>query len=218
MTSMDAAHIHVQPDVEASSFDNPPCVLEAHEVRWEDVVGMELIRHEFMRLIVGPIKNPNNYKVFNFDMEKGFLLYGPSGCGKTLIAKVVANEAGASFIHINLLIELDCADDRKDVYVIAATNSPEDRGLILKSLTRKKPIDSSVDLLEVGKDTTCDNYSGADLRALVNEAAMAAKNERKVVFNLSTIHRRHFDIAFQKIFPFVSQKETRSYDNWSVGN
>ncbi|XP_047309095.1 cell division control protein 48 homolog C-like [Impatiens glandulifera] len=219
------------------------------DVKWEDVGGMEPVRHAFMSYIIECIKDPDDYKVFNVDTEKGFLLYGPPGCGKTLMAKAVANEAGANFIHIKcpellskyvgesesaiktifrcartcspciiffdevdvlttkrgkeggwvverfliqLLFELDGADDRSGVYVIAATNrpefidaaflrpgrlgkhlhvglpSPEDRGLILKALACNNPIDISVDLLEVGKDSACDNYSGADLRALVS--------------------------------------------------
>lgn len=45
--------------------------------------------------------------------------------------------------------------------------SPDERVLILKALARKKPVDSSVDLMTIGRDDACKNFSGADLAALV---------------------------------------------------
>lgn len=45
--------------------------------------------------------------------------------------------------------------------------SPDERGLILKALARKKPLDASVDLIAIGKNESCKNLSGADLAALV---------------------------------------------------
>lgn len=45
--------------------------------------------------------------------------------------------------------------------------SPDDRGLILQALAKKKPVDTTVDLVAFGKDDSCNSLSGADLAALV---------------------------------------------------
>lgn len=45
--------------------------------------------------------------------------------------------------------------------------SPDDRGLILKALSKRKPIDPDVDLSIIGQSQACENLSGADLKKLV---------------------------------------------------
>ncbi|KAL7003008.1 Cell division control protein 48 C [Sarracenia purpurea var. burkii] len=313
MADFEEAVKMVQPSSRREGFSAIP------NVKWEDVGGLHLLRQEFDRYIVRRIKYPEDYERrdgmhlldhcftigsllistagFGVDLETGFLLYGPPGCGKTLIAKAVANEAGANFIHIKgpellnkyvgeselavrtifsrartcspcilffdevdalttkrgkeggwvverllnqLLIELDGADQRRGVYVIGATNrpevmdravlrpgrfgkllyvplpSPDERGLILKALSRKKPIDASVDLIAIGSDEACENLSGADLAALMNEAAMAALEEKLTGRCSSdaaswTIKRTHFEQALRKISPSVSGKQKHYY-------
>ncbi|MCD7464382.1 hypothetical protein HAX54_052610 [Datura stramonium] len=290
MADFEEAAKLVQPSSRREGFSAIP------NVKWEDVGGLDSLRHDFARYIIRHIKNPKDYVGFGVDMETGFLLYGPPGCGKTLIAKAVANEAGANFIHIKgpeilskylgeselnirtiftrartcspcivffdevdaltsergkggswvverllnqLLMELDGADQRKGVYVIGATNRPEvmdkallrpgrlgrpvyvslpsrdERGLILKALARKKPIDSSVDLVTIGRDDACKNLSGADLAALMNEAAMLALEDKLTAIDtsrhdtLSTIKDSHFKRALEKIFPVCLRQANR---------
>ncbi|XP_062109160.1 cell division control protein 48 homolog C-like [Humulus lupulus] len=282
----------VQPSSRREGFSAIP------NVKWEDVGGLDLLRQEFDRYVVRRIKHPEEYEGFGVELETGFLLYGPPGCGKTLIAKAVANEAGANFIHIKgpellnkyvgeselavrtlfrrartcspcilffdevdalttkrgreggwvverllnqLLIELDGADQRRGVFVIGATNRPEvmdnallrpgrfgkllyvplpssdERGSILKALARKKPVDASVDLNAIGRMEACENFSGADLSSLVNEAAMAALEEKLTTTEarsegaVCTIKTPHFELALTKLSPSVNVKQKQYY-------
>ncbi|XVF50045.1 hypothetical protein PTKIN_Ptkin04bG0063300 [Pterospermum kingtungense] len=94
MADFEEAAKMVQPSSRREGFSSIP------NVKWEDVGGLDFLRQEFDRYIVRRIKFPEDYMEFGVDLETGFLLYGPPGCGKTLIAKAVANEAGANFIHI----------------------------------------------------------------------------------------------------------------------
>ncbi|KAJ7968070.1 cell division control protein 48-like C [Quillaja saponaria] len=296
MSDFEEAVKLVQPSLKKEGFSSIP------NEKWEDVGGLEFIRQAFYHHIVRRIKYPEAYEEFGLDLETGFLLYGPPGCGKTLIAKAVANEAGANFIHIKgpellnkyvgeselavrtlfsrartcspcilffdevdalttkrgkeggwvverllnqLLIELSGAEQRRGVFVIGATNRPEvmddavlrpgrfgkhlyvplpspvERGLILKALARKKPVDPSVDLSTIGRMEACENLSGADLAALMDEAAMAALDEQlpstESTPNVTsrTIKAAHFKQALDKITPSVSEKQIRFYKAFS---
>ncbi|XP_042505399.1 cell division control protein 48 homolog C-like [Macadamia integrifolia] len=293
MVDFEEAAKMVQPSSRREGFSTIP------NVKWEDIGGLDALWKEFNRYIVRRIKFPEEYEEIGVNLETGFLLYGPPGCGKTLIAKAVANEAGANFIHIKgpellnkyvgeselavrtifsrartcspcilffdevdaltttrgkeggwvverllnqLLIELDGADQRRGVFVIGATNRPEvmdpavlrpgrfgkllyvplpgpdERGLILKTLGRKKRIDSGVDLMAIGQKESCENLSGADLAAVMDEAAMAALEEKQVSglgssdANPWTIKATHIEQALEKISPSVSNKQKRYYD------
>ncbi|HET9577712.1 MAG TPA: ATP-dependent zinc metalloprotease FtsH [Usitatibacter sp.] len=115
-----------------------------------------------------------------------------------------------------ILTEMDGFTGREGIIVLAATNSPDvlDRALlrpgrfdrrvvvnlpdrsgreaILKVHTRKVPLSGDVDLEEIASTTP--GFSGADLKNLVNEAALlAARRER------NDVQQRDFLDALEKI-------------------
>ncbi|KAJ1257574.1 hypothetical protein BS78_10G006800 [Paspalum vaginatum] len=295
MDDFEEATKMVQPSLRREGFSSVP------DVTWDDVGGLDSLRKEFDRCIIRCIKHPEDYEVFGVNMQAGFLLFGPPGCGKTLIAKAVAHEAGANFIHIKgpellnkyvgesesevrkiftrartnspcilffdevdalttkrgkeggwvverllnqLLIELDGADQRQGVYVIGATNridviddavlrpgrfgkkhyvplpGPDERVSILKAHARSKPISPNVDLDALAHRGECKNLTGADLASLVNEAAMAALEERLEFLEKGTssmsssclIELSHFERALSKIKPSVSEQQIKHYE------
>ncbi|KAI9224516.1 P-loop containing nucleoside triphosphate hydrolase protein [Blastocladiella britannica] len=109
-----------------------------------------------------------------------------------------AKSEASSRVVNTLLTELDGLDNRRAVYVIAATNRPDildpamlrpgrldkllyvdlptapERAEILAAVARKTPTNDDVDLAAVAHDTRCNGFSGADLAALVREASVTA--------------------------------------------
>ncbi|KAK2441774.1 cell division cycle protein [Trifolium repens] len=285
MTDFEEAVKMAQPSLTREGFSPIP------DVKWEDVGALDHVREEFVQHIVKRIKNPDVYEGLGLDRDTGFLLYGPPGCGKTLIAKAVANEAGANFIYIKgpellnkfvgeserevrklfyraracapcilffdevdsltttehgneggrvidgirkqLQIELDGAEQRKGVFVIGA--KIDGRVSILKALAMHKealakrmenrarfklmPVDANVDLSSIARLKACENFSAADLAALMDKAILAALEEKLTTTEKKsdtlTIKSRHFEVALSKVSPSVSEKQMEYYEHIS---
>ncbi|GAC96949.1 hypothetical protein PHSY_004533 [Pseudozyma hubeiensis SY62] len=155
-----------------------------------------------------------------------------------------------------LLTELDGLESRVQTYVIAATNrpdmidpamcrpgrldkllyvdlpKPDERLEILKTITSKTPLSDEVDLQTIAYDDKLTGFSGADLAALVREAAVLALRETILFRNsqpASTVTQvkkgkkgeeegvrvivmqSHFVAALSKIQPSVSAQQRRKY-------
>jgi transitional endoplasmic reticulum ATPase len=72
----------------------------APTVSYDDIGGLEEELLRVREMIELPLKHAELFERLGIDPPKGVLLYGPPGTGKTMIAKAVANEAGAYFSSI----------------------------------------------------------------------------------------------------------------------
>ena len=139
-----------------------------------------------------------------------------------------------------LLTELDGLEDLKDVTVIAATNRPdiidtallrpgrfdkllyiknpdeEARKEIFKIHLKKKPLADDVDIDELAKKT--ENYTGADIAAVCNQAVMEGIREYikkygkvdKEELKKLKVERRHIEKALEKAKP-ISKNDLEKY-------
>ncbi|MCC7106523.1 MAG: CDC48 family AAA ATPase [Chloroflexi bacterium] len=71
------------------------------QVRYEDIGGLEREVTRVRELVELPMKYPRLFAKLRIEPPRGVLLYGPPGTGKTLIARAVASEVEAHFIHVN---------------------------------------------------------------------------------------------------------------------
>lgn len=138
-----------------------------------------------------------------------------------------------------LLTEMDGLEDRRGVFVIAATNRPDiidpamlrpgrldkllyvplpskdDRLSILQTLVKKLPVEDSLEIRKISHSEHCEGFSGADLSALVREAQLSALKQA-MESNLEDgskilIRQDDFHIALSKVFPSVSKKDEQAY-------
>jgi len=71
------------------------------DVTYEDIGGLSEEVKKIREMVELPLKHPEVFERLGIQSPKGVLLYGPPGTGKTLLAKAVANETNAHFIHLD---------------------------------------------------------------------------------------------------------------------
>ncbi len=70
-------------------------------ISYEDVGGLGKELKKIREMIELPLKYPELFEHLGIEPPKGVLLHGPPGTGKTLIARAIANETSASFMHVS---------------------------------------------------------------------------------------------------------------------
>ncbi|CBI22603.3 uncharacterized protein LOC100257581 [Vitis vinifera] len=120
----------VPPDNEFEKRIRPE-VIPANEigVTFDDIGALSDIKESLQELVMLPLRRPDLFKGGLLKPCRGILLFGPPGTGKTMLAKAIANEAGASFINVSMstITSKWFGEDEKNVralFTLAAKVSP----------------------------------------------------------------------------------------------
>ncbi|XP_072994780.1 uncharacterized protein [Typha latifolia] len=120
----------VAPDNEFEKRIRPE-VIPASEigVTFDDIGALDDIKESLQELVMLPLRRPDLFKGGLLKPCRGILLFGPPGTGKTMLAKAIANEAGASFINVSMstITSKWFGEDEKNVralFTLAAKVAP----------------------------------------------------------------------------------------------
>lgn len=84
-------------DVRAKTME----LIEAPDVSYDQVGGLDDQIKEIRETVELPLTSPEIFAEIGIEPPRGVLLYGLPGTGKTMLAKAVAHESRATFIHMS---------------------------------------------------------------------------------------------------------------------
>jgi SpoVK/Ycf46/Vps4 family AAA+-type ATPase len=89
-------------DADAGETDEPAYDVQRSGVRLADVGGLKQVKDRLNASFLAPLNNPQLRQLYGKSLRGGLLMYGPPGCGKTFLAKAVAGELQAKFLHVSV--------------------------------------------------------------------------------------------------------------------
>ncbi|KAG0455847.1 hypothetical protein HPP92_023635 [Vanilla planifolia] len=120
----------VTPDNEFEKRIRPEVIPSSEiGVTFDDIGALDDIKESLQELVMLPLRRPDLFNGGLLKPCRGILLFGPPGTGKTMLAKAIANEAGASFINVSMstITSKWFGEDEKNVralFTLAAKVSP----------------------------------------------------------------------------------------------
>ncbi|WP_135555375.1 ATP-binding protein [Paenibacillus cymbidii] len=75
---------------------------EKPKTTFADVGGLEDVKKKIRMNFILPLQQPEVFAAYGKSAGGSLLLFGPPGCGKTFLARAVAGEIEANFMHLEL--------------------------------------------------------------------------------------------------------------------
>lgn len=75
-------------------------VAQVSSITYDDIGGLKDELLKIREMVELPMRHPELFERLGIEAPKGVLIYGPPGTGKTLLARAVASESEANFVHI----------------------------------------------------------------------------------------------------------------------
>ena len=209
-------------------------------IRFADVAGEDEAK-ESLAEIVDYLHDPDKYTRAGASMPKGILLVGPPGTGKTMLAKAVANDEREQTLN-QLLTEMDGFEENTGVIILAATNRPESldpaltrpgrfdrrvpvelpdlagRQAILQVHAKRIKVAEDVDFHTIARMAA--GASGAELANIINEAALRAVRNGRVIVNEADLEESIEVViaGYQKKNAVLSDQEKKMVAYHEIGH
>lgn len=155
--------------------------VERSTLRLSDVGGLVEVKERIEAAFLAPLRNPELRTMFGVSLRGGLLMYGPPGCGKTFLAKAVAGELDAAFLHVTIadVIDMFMGQSERNIHELferARASAPcvlffdEVDALGRKrSLTRGLTPDRSINQLLIELDGVGSSNDGVYVLAATNQ-------------------------------------------------